>query len=67
MPSCIIELSGNIAILKSDEVGTTLIHPETIKANVENLSKSCHPLKDKENANFYFKNLILPFSAIDNY
>jgi hypothetical protein len=33
--------------IKSDEVGTTLKHPETINGNVINLRK------DKGNANFY--------------
>ena len=38
--------------MNSDEVGTTLKHPETINGNVKNLSKSeCH---------FYFENLTLP-------
>jgi hypothetical protein len=38
--------------MKSNEVGTTLKHPETINGNVKNLSKGeCH---------FYFKNLTLP-------
>ena len=36
--------------MKSNEVGTTLKHPETINGNVKNLSE-CH---------FYFKNLTLP-------
>ena len=41
--------------MKSDEVGTTLKHPETINGNVKNLSKrKCH---------FYFKNLTLPLIA----
>jgi hypothetical protein len=37
--------------MKSNEVETTLKHPETINGNVKNLSKS---------DTFYFKNLILP-------
>ena len=41
--------------MKSDEVGTTLKHPETINGNIKNLSKS---RKD-----FYFKNLTLPLIA----
>ena len=39
--------------MKSDDVGTTLKHPETINDNIKNLSKS----------QFYFKNLILPLIA----
>jgi hypothetical protein len=38
--------------MKSNEVGTTLKHPETINGNVKNLSK--------RTLSFYFKNLILP-------
>ena len=45
--------------MKSDEVGTTLKHPETINGNIKNLSKRIEK-KDKGNDNFYFKNLILP-------
>ena len=37
--------------MKSNEVGTTLKHPETINGNVKNLSKR---------SSFYFKNLTLP-------
>ena len=33
--------------MKSDEVGTTLKHPETINGNVKNLGK--RKLKEKEN------------------
>ena len=40
--------------MKSDEVGTTLKHPETINGNAKNLSKS------DINCHFYFKNLTLP-------
>ena len=35
--------------MKSDEVGTTLKHPETINGNVKNLSKRMK-MKNKENA-----------------
>jgi len=49
--------------MKSDEVGTTLKHPETINGNVKNLSKRVK-MKDKGNVNFYFKNLILPISIL---
>ena len=45
--------------IKSDEVGTTLKHPETINGNVKNISKRIER-KDKGNVNFYFKNLTLP-------
>jgi hypothetical protein len=38
--------------MKSDEVGTTLKHPETINGNVKNLSKRIKR-KDKGNVNFY--------------
>ena len=31
--------------MKSDEVGTTLKHPETINGNVKNLSKSIDKLR----------------------
>jgi hypothetical protein len=41
--------------MKSNEVGTTLKHPETINGNVKNLSKRM---------TFYFKNLILPLISI---
>jgi hypothetical protein len=44
--------------MKSNEVGTTLKHPETINGNVKNLSKRMK-MKEKEN-DFYFKNLTLP-------
>ena len=49
--------------MKSDEVRTTLKHPETIKGNVKNLSKRIKR-KDKGNVNFYLKNLTLPLIAI---
>ena len=49
--------------IKSDEVGTTLKHPETINGNVKNLSKRIE-MKDKGNANFYFKNLTLPLGRV---
>jgi hypothetical protein len=38
--------------MESNEVGTTLKHPETINGNVKNLSKRMK--------SFYFKNLTLP-------
>ena len=37
--------------MKSDEVGTTLKHSETINGNVKNLSKRMK-MKDKENVTF---------------
>jgi hypothetical protein len=37
--------------MKSNEVGTTLKHPETINGNVKNLSKTIK-MKDKGNATF---------------
>jgi hypothetical protein len=48
--------------MKSNEVGTTLKHPETINGNVKNLSKSdiLLKMKDKGECHFYFKNLTLP-------
>jgi hypothetical protein len=49
--------------MKSDEVGTTLKHPETINGNVKNLSKRIKR-KDKGNVNFYFKNLTLPLIGV---
>jgi hypothetical protein len=52
--------------MKSNEVGTTLKHPETINGNVKNLSKMMK-MKDKGEchfylsfSSFYFKNLTLP-------
>jgi hypothetical protein len=45
--------------MKSNEVGTTLKHPETINGNVKNLSKRMK-MKDKGECHFYFKNLTLP-------
>jgi hypothetical protein len=45
--------------MKSNEVGTTLKHPETINGNVKNLSKRMK-MKDKRECHFYFKNLTLP-------
>jgi hypothetical protein len=52
--------------MKSNEVGTTLKHPETINGNVKNLSKRMK-MKDKSDillylsfSSFYFKNLTLP-------
>jgi hypothetical protein len=55
--------------MKSNEVGTTLKHPETINGNVKNLSKRMK-MKDKGEchiiilylsfSSFYFKNLTLP-------
>ena len=43
--------------MKSEEVGTTLKHPETINGNVKNLSKRME-MKDKGNVTS--KNLTLP-------
>jgi hypothetical protein len=43
--------------MKSNEVGTTLKHPETINGNVKNLSDILLSLSF---SSFYFKNLILP-------
>jgi hypothetical protein len=44
--------------MKSNEVGTTLKHPETVNGNVKNLSKG---FSFKIHlSSFYFKNLILP-------
>jgi hypothetical protein len=37
--------------MNSNEVGTTLKHPETINGNVKNLSKRIK-IKDKGNVNF---------------
>jgi hypothetical protein len=48
--------------MKSNEVGTTLKHPETINGNVKNLSKRIK-MKDilyLSFLSFYFKNLTLP-------
>jgi hypothetical protein len=45
--------------MKSNEVGNTLKHPETINGNVKNLSKRMK-MKDKGECHFYFKNLMLP-------
>jgi hypothetical protein len=44
--------------MKSNEVGTTLKHPETINGNVKNLSKRMKmmKMKDKGECHFYFKN-----------
>ena len=39
--------------MKSDEVGTTLKHLETIDGNIKNLTKMIEN-KRKENADFYF-------------
>jgi hypothetical protein len=62
--------------MKSNEVGTTPKHPETINGNVKNLSKSdillylsfsslslslsFMKMKDKGECHFYFKNFTLP-------
>jgi hypothetical protein len=45
--------------MKSNEIGTTLKHPETINGNVKNLSKRIKR-KDKGNVNL---NLTLPLIA----
>jgi hypothetical protein len=49
--------------MKSNEVGTTLKHPETINGNVKNLSKRMK-MKDKEECHFYFKNFTLPLRIL---
>jgi hypothetical protein len=49
--------------IKSDEVGTTLKHLETINGNAKNLSKRIRR-KYKGNVNFYFKNSTLPLGSI---
>jgi hypothetical protein len=51
--------------MKSDEVGTTLKHPESFHGNVKNLSKRME-MKDKGECHFYFKNLTLPLGSIYN-
>jgi hypothetical protein len=45
--------------MKSNEVGTTLKHPETINGNVKNLSKRMK-MKDKGECHFYLFPLTLP-------
>ena len=45
--------------MKSDEIGTTLKHPETINGNIKNLSKS-GILLIFHFLSFYFKKLISP-------
>ena len=50
--------------LMSDEVGTTLKHPETINGNVKNLSNS-DILLIFHFLSFYKKNLTLPFNITD--
>jgi hypothetical protein len=49
--------------MKSNEVGTTLKHPETINGNVKNLRKRMK-MKDKGECHFYFKNLTLPLISM---
>ena len=49
--------------MKSDEVGTTLKHPETITGNVKNLRKRIENESVGE-CHFYFKRLILPFITL---
>ena len=56
--------------MKSNEVGTTLKHPETINGNVKNLSKSgisfifhFYPFLYLSFLSFYFKNLTLPLGS----
>jgi hypothetical protein len=46
--------------MKSNEVGTTLKHPETINGNVKNLSKRMKMKDIFHFHHFYFKNLTLP-------
>jgi hypothetical protein len=48
--------------MKSNKVGTTLKHPETINGHVKNLSKRME-MKDKGECHFYFKNLTLPLNT----
>jgi hypothetical protein len=43
--------------MKSNEVGTTLKHPETINGNVKNLSKRME-MKDKGECHFYLNETI---------
>ena len=52
--------------MKFDEAGTTLKHPETFNGNVRNLSKRIENEREGE-YHFYFKNIIFPFSVIDDY
>jgi hypothetical protein len=47
--------------MKSNEVGTTLKHPETINGNVKNLSKRMK-MKEKGECHFY---LILPLITLE--
>ena len=49
--------------MKSDEVGTTLKHHETINGKDKNLSKRIEN-ESKGECYFYFKNLILPFITL---
>ena len=42
--------------MKSDEVGTTLKHPETTNGNVKNLNKRIEN-ESKGECHFYFKSL----------
>jgi hypothetical protein len=46
--------------MKSNEVGTTLKHPETINGNVKNLRSKSDILLYLSFSSFYFKNLTLP-------
>jgi len=48
--------------MKSNEVRTTLKHPESFHRNVKNLSKRMK-MNDKGEYRFYFKNLTLPWIA----
>jgi hypothetical protein len=48
--------------MKSNEVGTTLKHPETINGNVKNLSKRMK-MKDKGECHFYLLPLITTLSC----
>ena len=50
--------------MKSDEVGTTLKHPETIIVDVKSLSKS-DILLIFHFLSFHFKKLKLPFNITD--
>ena len=48
--------------MKSNDIETTLKHPESINGHVKNLSKRMK-MKDKGKCQFYFKNLILSLTT----
>jgi hypothetical protein len=52
--------------MKSNEVGTTLKHPETINGNVKNLSKRMK-MKDKGEHHFYFKGDVLLYLSFSSF